>query len=134
MKQTCNTSLRIAKVAKLASVPYVTIAQDDVSIKTALNNKGLLSVCVDSTNWMHYVSGIFSDSRLATTAPTCNHGVNFVGYDVDAETGIPIYIVKNTWGTAWGELGYVRMDARRYANGNTYSGFLPANIYSPTIQ
>jgi hypothetical protein len=63
--------------------PYITIAKDDLSIKTALSNYGVLSVCVDATKWMNYIAGVFSDSRMASKAPTCNHGVTFVGYGVD---------------------------------------------------
>jgi hypothetical protein len=37
-----------------------------------------------------------------------NHAVLIVGYGV-ADNGTPYWLVKNTYGTNWGEKGYVRI-------------------------
>ena len=36
-----------------------------------------------------------------------NHAVLIVGYDSDPN--LPYYLVKNSWGTQWGEKGYVKI-------------------------
>ena len=47
-----------------------------------------------------YKSGIITTSRCGSQL---NHAVTIVGY------GSNFWIVKNSWGTSWGELGYVRI-------------------------
>ena len=37
-----------------------------------------------------------------------NHGVTGVGYGVDPKAG-KYYIVRNSWGVAWGDKGYVKI-------------------------
>ena len=37
-----------------------------------------------------------------------NHCVAVVGYGTDA-SGLPYWLVRNEWGTSWGEKGYMRL-------------------------
>ena len=62
-----------------------------------------LAVAVDATNWSPYMSGIFSDCRKFL-----NHGVVLTGA-TDS-----YWHIKNSWGTTWGEAGYIKL-----ARGNT---------------
>jgi len=58
-----------------------------------------VSVAVDATNWHFYKSGVFSDCKLSL-----NHGVLIVGIDTTGN-----WLVKNSWGNAWGESGYISL-------------------------
>jgi C1A family cysteine protease len=62
-----------------------------------------IAVAVDATNWSPYKSGVFNNCKTSL-----NHGVLLVGV-TDAS-----WKVKNSWGAAWGESGFIRL-----ARGNT---------------
>lgn len=52
--------------------------------------------------FMSYNSGIFTGCPdYATSKANVNHAVVVVGYDSNGN-----YIIKNSWGTSWGENGY----------------------------
>ena len=55
-----------------------------------------------------YQSGIFQDSSCEISPN--DHEVTAVGYGTDPTDG-RYYILKNSWGTSWGEQGYMRMKA-----------------------
>jgi C1A family cysteine protease len=60
-----------------------------------------VSICIDAEQIMSYTSGIYNNANCGTSL---DHAVLAVGYDTSAG-----YIkVKNSWGTTWGESGYIR--------------------------
>ena len=82
----------------------VTKGSED-ALKDAVN-KQPVSIAVDAagSQWQLYKSGIFNH-------PTCgkqlDHGVLAVG--TGTLGGTAYWKVKNSWGAAWGEAGYVRL-------------------------
>jgi len=79
---------------------------DEADLKTKLASVGPMAVAVDASYWQDYVSGVFTCN--STTYKAVNHGVVLVGYGTDATAG-DYYIIKNSWGTGWGEQGYIRV-------------------------
>jgi len=78
---------------------------DVTGLVTALE-KQPVSVAIEvRRDFMHYTSGVYvSDSSCGNAL---NHGVLAVGYK---NTGGESYFkVKNSWGSAWGESGFIRM-------------------------
>jgi len=72
------------------------------TLASELNGRPI-SVAVDATNWSPYKTGVFNNCKTSL-----NHGVLLVG-SADA-----YWKIKNSWGPAWGESGYIRL-----ARGNT---------------
>ncbi|XVE86384.1 hypothetical protein DITRI_Ditri18aG0030700 [Diplodiscus trichospermus] len=64
-----------------------------------------VSVAIDAGGYEFqlYSEGIFT----GFCGNQLNHGVTIVGYGED--DGIKYWLVKNSWGTSWGESGYVKM-------------------------
>ena len=77
-----------------------TMLKSTEDVKNALGSTGPVSICVDASNWSLYKSGVFSN--CGTT--TLNHAVTAVGYQADGS-----WIVRNSWGTSWGEQGFIRL-------------------------
>jgi cathepsin F len=70
----------------------------------ALEKYGPFTVCIDAKNLQFYKTGY-------ATLPNgeINHAVVLCGYGVDGTR--PYWIMKNSWGTEWGEKGYFKADA-----------------------
>lgn len=78
------------------------VAQQPVTIATNAGCK----------NFSHYRRGIINDDGdCACSRPSClTHAVLLVGYnDYVDDDSLPYWIIKNSWGTDWGEDGYVRV-------------------------
>ena len=85
-----------------------------ISVAVAANNK-----------YMHsYASGIIDSTDCYTaeddTLNPINNYVLLVGYGYDEATGLDYWLVKNSWGTTWGDKGYVKLAM----NGSCQNGTL----------
>jgi cathepsin L len=70
------------------------------ALKQALCEYGPLAVAVEVTAaFQAYTSGVFNENSTGNV----NHGVTLVGWD-DAKQA---WRIKNSWGTGWGESGYM---------------------------
>lgn len=133
VSSTCKASSIPNKGIFMSSTAYSQVANDDTSIKNALNLNGVLAICVDAGDWSAYRSGIFTSANYAS--PSCTHAVALVGYATCSQTGIPYWIVRNSWGDSWwGEKGYIRLDARRDSTGKTYGGAMLNYAFYPNLQ
>jgi len=86
------------------------------AIKTAIMTYGVVDVAVYSTSaFQAYESGVFEDSYTTCPGSPCyytdtNHAVSLVGWDDNPpEGGGGCWILRNSYGTGWGEIGYMRI-------------------------
>jgi C1A family cysteine protease len=82
-------------------------ADEKVAMPTALA-AGPLSIALNADMFQSYSSGIINPSDPSTCVNNqLDHAVLLVGMDTDSS--VPYWLIKNSWGTSWGEQGYVRM-------------------------
>lgn len=98
---TCETKNSVATITGYEDVP----ANSESSLLKAVSQQPV-SVAIDAggLDFQHYSSGVFTGD----CGTELDHGVTAVGYGTDAD-GTKYWLVKNSWGTTWGEKGYVRM-------------------------
>jgi len=81
--------------------------QDETTFAANVEAKGPASICVNAEAWQLYDSGIISASACGGKAYTdLDHCVQLVGLNLQ-NTNSPYWIVRNSWGTSWGEQGYI---------------------------
>ena len=90
----------------VAAETYTDVKHDNSDQLKAALNKGPVSVAIeaDQTVFHSYTGGIITSSKCGTSL---DHGVLVVGYGTD--NGTEYFTIKNSWGTSWGENGYVRV-------------------------
>jgi len=77
---------------------YKSVSRGESSLKNALN-EGPASVCLAASSWQSYRGGILSkcDNQV-------DHCVQTTGY-----SGSSYWRIRNSWGTGWGESGFIRL-------------------------
>merc|ERR1712021_297218 len=99
-KETTASGLKKAKITSYSDVTPKSCTQMMAAVA-----KGPVSVAIeaDQTGFRHYSTGVFS----GTCGTSLDHGVLVVGYGTDGSS--EYWKVKNSWGTTWGDAGYIRM-------------------------
>ncbi|KAL4472444.1 hypothetical protein ABPG74_018393 [Tetrahymena malaccensis] len=101
---------------------YEKLPSDTESIKQYLVQKGAIATCVYvNQQWQTYRNGILQTNYLGTQP--CNKAVTVIGYGT--KDNIDFWILRNTWGTAWGEDGHIRVSMKGLYNINVQAVFQP---------
>jgi len=99
---TCKSSSCSASVDSKVS-GYVHIAHGDDGMGAGVDLTPI-SIGIDADYWGSYSSGVFC-GQCGTAR---DHAMLVVGYGTDPSGGA-YWKVKNSWGTGWGEGGYIRL-------------------------
>ena len=88
---TCRSPKRSQKVTSFTRVSGCAAMIEALRVRP-------LTVAVDGSNWRQYSTGVLTD---------CGNDLNHAGLLVGATLGF--WKVKNSFGTKWGEGGYIRL-------------------------
>merc|ERR1719329_1249191 len=92
----CKKIKKADVAATVKSFNLFKSGEDDLA--AALIKSGPVSIAVDATTFQSYSSGVM-DNCLGEHL---DHGVVAVGVTPD------YWIIKNSWGSSWGESGFIR--------------------------
>jgi cathepsin K len=82
---------------------------DERKIKEAIVKYGSVSACVNVTPlFQHYSGGTFNETPSDYSSPSVNHAIVLVGWNDSKKA----WLLRNSWGTGWGEKGYMWIDMK----------------------
>merc|ERR1719219_1448350 len=85
-----------------------TTKNSESELQQAIAQVGPVGVAIDAggIGFQLYSGGVYTSSTCSSTS--INHAVLAAGYGSDS-AGTPYWTVKNSWGTGWGDSGYILM-------------------------
>ncbi|XP_051149933.1 low-temperature-induced cysteine proteinase-like [Andrographis paniculata] len=99
----CDQYRKNAKVVSIDGYEDVKPRSEKALKKAVAHQPVAVAIEAGGRDFQLYESGVFT-GKCGTRL---DHGVTVVGYG--AENGRDYWIVKNSWGSRWGEEGYIRM-------------------------
>lgn len=103
-KQSLSCSFeRDSSIFPIEDFTFIDAGDEDLIVRMIATN-GPVAVSLDSRHFHDYSEGILDATDGCNVT---DHTVGLVGYGMD--NGKPYYLAKNSWGTWWGEKGYVKI-------------------------
>lgn len=102
---TCNTNKAASHVASISGYEDVPKNSEAALLKAVANQPVSVAIDAGGFEFQMYESGVFTGE----CGTDLDHGVTAVGYGT-ASDGTKYWLVKNSWGSSWGEKGYIMME------------------------
>lgn len=100
----CDGDRVSQKAAQISGYEYVPENNEKALLKAVSQHPVTAFINASGKEFRLYASGVFNGE----CSTTLDHVVLIVGYGT-AEDGSDYWLIKNSWGTDWGEDGYVRL-------------------------
>lgn len=114
--KTCTNPEKGGSCAAIGRFPNATVAEYGSyslgqvhDIMSEIFARGPVKASVNAEPLLNYEGGILLDNAV-TRNNTHNHGVSIVGWGYDEDRQVQYWIVRNSWGQYWGELGFFRVE------------------------
>jgi len=102
----CSSAKDAAHVVTISGFTDVP-KEDEDALKSAVAKQPVsIAIEADKSAFQLYKSGVLDS---AACGKQLDHGVLIVGYGTDSASSKDYWKVKNSWGSTWGESGYLRM-------------------------
>ncbi|KAL9267215.1 Senescence-specific cysteine protease SAG39-like protein [Drosera capensis] len=100
----CNTNRASQIAAKISN--YEDVPENNEAAMMQAVSVQPISVALDASDFafQNYYGGVFQGS----CGTDLDHAVTVVGYGTSSD-GTDYWLIKNSWGTSWGEDGYMRL-------------------------
>ena len=96
-QSTCTKSVKISG--------YASVTASDAGFASAIAVQPVsVAIAASSNAFSYYTGGV-----LTSCGTSLDHAVIAVGYGVDASSKVPYFKIRNSWGSSWGEAGYIRL-------------------------
>ncbi|XP_021766149.1 ervatamin-C-like [Chenopodium quinoa] len=100
---------------------YSLLTQDENVLMQAVSRQPVsVGIVADSLEFKQYGGGVFQ----GPCGTQLNHAVAVVGYGTDSD-GTDYWLLKNSWGTTWGENGFMRLKRGNNLCGITMHASIP---------
>jgi len=94
-------------------IKHTDVDQTENALEAAVAGQPVsVAIEADKEVFQHYTSGVLTDDACGSAL---DHGVLAVGYGVD--NGVKYWKVKNSWGTVFGEDGFIRIAKGKAGDG-----------------
>ncbi|KAI3714118.1 hypothetical protein L1987_72708 [Smallanthus sonchifolius] len=101
---TCNSNEASNHAATITGHEDVPANSESALLKAVASQTVSVAIDASGSDFQFYSSGVFTGD----CGTELDHGVTAVGYGT-SDDGTKYWLVKNSWGTSWGQEGYILM-------------------------
>ena len=101
----CDVDASSNVAATMSSYEDVPAFDEDAMADALTISTLSVAIAADCINFQLYSEGVFDGEGC--DPQDLDHGVAVVAFDTDADSGLDYFVVRNSWGTSWGNEGYI---------------------------